>query len=149
MRKVEPKAQPKVKQTLEQVELDHEQTCTSGPRGIRREEGTVYDRADTNGPATARPEGSGFGPQPQRIDRAVRAGVCQLQPAGEAVGGIVRQLMAKADNQLAQVEKDLNQLGKTRSQLEQDREMLQRNREQLQMLLEALQQTEREILEEL
>jgi hypothetical protein len=127
---------------MREKESDHEQTHASRPRGIRRKEGTVHDRANSHGPATAGSEGGESGAKPQRNHRAIRTRVCQRQPSSQNVGGIVRQLMAKAESQLAQVEKELNQLEKTQTQLRADREMVQTNYDQLQILLEALQQSE-------
>jgi chromosome condensin MukBEF ATPase and DNA-binding subunit MukB len=124
---------------MREDELDYEQTSTSRPRGIRRKERTVYDRANPHGPTTPRSESGESRIKPQRNHRAIRARVCQRQSPSQNVGGIVRQLMAKAETQLAQVEKDLTQLEKTRIQLQTDREMVQNHYDQLQVLLEALQ----------
>lgn len=123
--------------------LGNEQ-AESRPGGVRREEGSGQYQPDSNCSETPRPTGDGSGHQPQRTDRTIGAGIGQFKSRGQIAGGILRQLLVKADHQLAKVEDRLQQLEIERQKLEEEREQAKQEQEQLQTLLANLQQTVQE-----
>jgi hypothetical protein len=129
---------------MSKTNLDHEQTGSGRTRGIRRAQRSDQHQLDSDRSGLARSASSNGGGEPQRADRAVRPGVSQFRTRGAIAGGILRQLIAKADSQLARVEDQLSQLETTRQRLEQEREESRQERQQLQALLENLQQAAQE-----
>lgn len=122
----------------------NEQTGSGRSGRIRREQGTDQHRAHSNRAEASRPAGSSTGVESERIGGAVRTGADQFKSRGQIAGGILRQLIVRADNQLAKVEDQLRQLEITRQTLEQEREEARREQAQLQTLLENLQKTTQE-----
>ena len=113
----------------------------SRPGRIRREEGSGQHQPDSDrSKASRRPRGSARS-EPERTDRTVCEGANQFKSRGQIAGGILRQLIGRADHQLASVDDRLQQLETERQRLEAEREQAQQEREQLQALLENLQQT--------
>jgi len=125
---------------MSEINLGNEQ-AESRPGGVRREEGSGQCQPDSNCSEAPRPTRNSSGHQPQRTDRAISTRINQFKSRGQIAGGILRQLLVKADNQLAKVENRLQQLEIERQTLEEEREQAQQEREQLQTLLENLQQT--------
>lgn len=106
--------------------------------GVRRKQ-----RADQYQPDSDRTTATGRARnhtrnQPQRTDRTVCTG--DDSSGGAIAGGILRQLIAKSDSQLAKIKNRLNQLETERQTLEQEQQDAILEREQLQALLENLQQ---------
>jgi chromosome segregation ATPase len=125
---------------MSETNLGNEQ-AESRPGGVRREEGSGEHQPDSDGSEALRSAGGSDRHQSQRIDRTASARANQFQSRGQIAGGILRQLIVKADSQLAKVEDRLQQLEIERQKLEEEREQAQQEREQLQTLLENLQQT--------
>lgn len=125
---------------MTETTVGHEQ-AESRPGGVRREEGSGQYQPDADGSEVARPTGSQVGDQPKRVDRTIGTRANQFQSRGQITGGILRQLIVKADNQLAKVDDRLQQLEIERQKLEEEREQAHQEREQLQTLLESLQET--------
>lgn len=129
---------------MKQARSGDDETGSSRTRGIRRKQGALHDRnhADSAG-ATGRASRQA-GAQPQRANRTVRTRADWSTTRRTLIGGIVRQLITKADSQLAKVDEQLGQLDATRRKLEQEREEAKQERAQLQAILEGLQQTGQE-----
>jgi vacuolar-type H+-ATPase subunit I/STV1 len=119
----------------------NEQAQASRPRGVRRKERSVQHQPDSDRTETPRSTGSGSGCESERTNRAVSERIGRFQSRGQIFGGILRQLLVKADNQLAKVETRLQQLEIERQTLEEEREQAQQEQEQLRSLLENLQKT--------
>lgn len=126
---------------MSETNLGNEQAQASRPRGVRRKERSDQYQSDSDRAETSQPTSSVAGRESQRTDRAVGKRISRFQSRGQIAGGILRQLLVKADNQLAKVENRLQQLEIERQNLEEEREQAQQERQQLQTLLENLQQT--------
>jgi len=121
----------------------HEQT-QGRSRRIRREERTSEHHHNSDCSEAARSERRSVGCKSQRTNRTIRTGISQCKSRGDNVGGILRQLIGKADNQLARISSRINQLETERQNLEREWEEARLEKEQLQALLENLQQSMQE-----
>ena len=126
---------------MSETNSGNEQAQASRPRGVRRKERSGQHQPDSDRAETPQPTSSVAGRESERTGRTVSERISRFQPRGQIAGGILRQLLVKADNQLAKVENRLQQLEIERQTLEEEREQAQQEREQLQTLLENLQQT--------
>jgi hypothetical protein len=125
---------------MSEPNLGNEQ-AESRTRRVWREERSGEYQPDSDGSEAPRPTGDTSRGQSQRTDRTTGTRTDQFKSRGQIAGGILRQLLVKADNQLAKVDDRLQQLEIERQKLEEEREQAQQEREQLQTLLESLQQT--------
>jgi len=116
---------------------DHEQS-KSQPR-LQRKQGESQHQPDSNGSAASRRAGGKARNQSQRSNRAVRQRTAECR--GTSAGGILRQLIARADSQLARIDDRIRQFEIDRQSLQQERGAAMEERAQLQRLLENLQQT--------
>lgn len=119
----------------------NEQAQAGRQRGVRRKEGSGQHQPDSDCTETSRSTSSRSGCESERTSGAISERISGFQSRGQIAGGILRQLIVKADSQLAKVEDRLQQLEIERQKLEEEREQAQQEREQLQTLLENLQQT--------
>jgi len=126
---------------MSEVNSSNEQTDSSRPGRVRREEGSIQHQPNPHRSKASRRPGSSVRGEPERTDRTVCEGANQFKSRGQIAGGILRQLIGRADHQLASVDDRLQQLETERQRLEAEREQAQQEREQLQTLLENLQQT--------
>jgi hypothetical protein len=124
---------------MSETNSEHEQT-KGGARGVRGVERASQYQLDSDRSTSPRRASSSPRSEPKRADRTVRAGAYQFKSRGQIAGGILRQLMIKADNQLARLDDRMNQLETERRKLEQEREEAKQEKEQLQILFENLQQ---------
>lgn len=128
---------------MSETNSEHEQT-KSGARGIRRVERAGQHQPDPNRPTASRRTGDRAEHQPERTDRTVRAGADQSQLTGQITGGILRQLIAKADSQLARLDDRVSQLEAERQKLDEERQEARQEKEQLQTILENLRRADQE-----
>lgn len=111
---------------------------------IRREKGASEHQPDADSSKATRSARRNLGSESQRTNRTIRAGLSQCKFRGHSIGGILRQLIGKADHQLAKISSRIHQLETERQNLEREWEEARLEKEQLQALLENLQQSVQE-----